>query len=459
MSGSKLNRRSFLKGAALAAGGLLVACAPAAPAEPGEQPADNPPAKEGVLLRYWSQWGGEGYQKCWDEIQALDGFKEILGNNTFEVKLAVAEEPMLTAVAGGDPPETATNINYLGFMARDILLPLDDLLAASTETKPEKFLDGNWGIGTYKGKQYGFPSQECFLRFALNYNSQAVEEAGLDPNSPPETWDDLLVWQEKLTTRDAAGNLTRIGINPYGAMGEGFWDMDGWMAPTSWGWTWFDNATRKFNLNSPEMVEVFTTFKKFIDVAGVDNMAAMYSAEGRDTWGGAYNAGVEAALIEGYWHPGETAFSAPDVSAVNRASWLPVPTSRKGVKVQGAGGHLWTMFKGAKNPEVMFKVGEFLNTNEPSMILWNTQGWLPAAKSFLDTVDPAKYPGLDFYFKSAKEATEWHSAARCEITAFASTEYLALKESVNRGEMTPEQAAEQMQSRCEEEYKNAGFAA
>lgn len=462
MDKKRFSRRSFLKGTALVvAGGMFAACgAPSVkteqPAE--EQPLPTPPPKGGGTLRYWSAWGGEGYQKCWNEIQALDGFKEILGDHTFEVKLSVGEEPILTAVAGGDPPDTATNINYLGFMARGILLPIDDFVSASTKTRKDKFVEGNWAIGAYKGVQYGFPSQECFLRFGLNYNSKLVEEAGLDPNQPPATWEELLQWHEKLTVKDSAGNLIRVGINPYGAMGEGFWDMDGWMAATSWSWKWFDEQTGKFNLNTPELVEVFSTFKKFIDVAGVDNLTALYNVEGRDTWGGAYNAEVECALIEGYWHPGETFFSAPEVAQSNWASWLPVPSNRKGVKVQGAGGHIWTIFKESKNAEVMFKIGEYLNEKEPCDIIWNNQGWLPAVKSYLNTVDPGKYPGLDFYFKSLNEATEWHSPARCEITAFASNEYLTLKDQVNRGEITPEQAAEEMQKRCEEEYKNAGFA-
>ena len=454
----QISRRRFLRTAALGAGGLLAACAPGSGAVQQQEGQPEAPPQEGTLLRYWSSWGGEGYTSAWEAIQQLDGFKEALGNNTLEIKTAVGEEPMLTAIAGGDPPETGTNINYLGFIGRGVLMPITSLLDVSTKTKPADFIEGNWGVGAYKGVQYGIPTQECFLRFGLNYNADLVEQAGLDPDQPPETWEELYAWHEKLTKKDSAGNLERVGTNPYGAMGEGFWDMDGWMAPTSFGWNWFDDMTGKFNLNTPEMVEVFKTFKMFIDLVGPDNLAAMYNVEGRDTWGGAYNSEVEATIIEGYWHPGETSHDKPEVAAKNRASWLPVPASRKGTKVQGAGGHIWTMFKDSKNPNGMWPIAEFMNTVEPCNILWEKQGWLPAVKSFIEGVDPGKYPGLDFYFKSMTETTEWHSAARCEITAFASNEYLNIKEKVNRDEMTPEQAAEEFQKRCEEEYKNAGFA-
>jgi hypothetical protein len=148
----------------------------------------------------------------------------------------------------------------------------------------------------------------------------------------------------------------------------------------------------------------------------------------------------------------------PEVAKHNRASWLPVPENRRGVKAQGTGGHLVAFFKGGKNPQGMFKIAEFLNTKTACDILFEKTGWLPALKSYYANVDPSKFPGLDFYFKSVNETTEWYTAARCEITDFASTEYLSLKDKVNRDEMTPEEAAAELQKRCEEEYKNAGFA-
>jgi multiple sugar transport system substrate-binding protein len=47
---------------------------------------------------------------------------------------------------------------------------------------------------------------------ALYYNTKMFKEAGLDPNKPPTTFDELLSYAQKLTKRDAAGNPTRAGI-------------------------------------------------------------------------------------------------------------------------------------------------------------------------------------------------------------------------------------------------------
>jgi maltose-binding protein MalE len=456
----KLSRREFLRLASTAAAaGFLAACAPAS--SPGgvgeEEPGGVAPPPEGSLVRLWSSWGGAGFLAAWEDIQASDEWSDVIGNNTFELKDAIGGEAMLTAIAGGDPPEGGCNIQYLDFMAREALVPIDSWVAASNIVKRESFISGNWDQCYYQGKMYGVPAIEGFVRFALNYNAEIVAEAGLDPDKPPVTWMDTLDWHEKLTRFDAAGNVERIGLNPYGAMGEGFWYSDGWMVPTSWGWEWFDAGTGEFDLDNEKMTDAFATLKQFIDTVGVDNLAAMYSVEGRDTWGGAYNAKVESMIIEGYWHPGETANEAPEVAEHNRATWLPVPENRRGVTVQGAAGHMVVFFKGSKNPEGLFKVAEYMQSTVACDAFFNHLGWLPSVTSYYDTVDATKYPGLDFYFKSAVEAAEIYEPARCEITEFASNEFLALKDQVNRDMMTAAQAAAELQRRCEDEYRAAGF--
>ena len=42
----------------------------------------------------------------------------------------------------------------------------------------------------------------------LYWNKDAFKEAGLDPNTPPATWDEMVSFGKKLTKTDAAGNPT-----------------------------------------------------------------------------------------------------------------------------------------------------------------------------------------------------------------------------------------------------------
>ena len=46
----------------------------------------------------------------------------------------------------------------------------------------------------------------------LVYNTELFEEAGLDPNSPPTTWDELLEYHEKLVKKDENGNVIQTGM-------------------------------------------------------------------------------------------------------------------------------------------------------------------------------------------------------------------------------------------------------
>jgi ABC-type glycerol-3-phosphate transport system substrate-binding protein len=196
---------------------------------------------------------------------------------------------------------------------------------------------------------------------------------------------------------------------------------------------------------------------EFYKIAGPDNVASMRSTEGQGGWGGSFNSRVQAMIIEGYWHPGETVNQQPDVGELNRATWAPVPESRRGTKVQGTGGHYVVFFKDAPHIAEMFPVSEFLNTATACDIIFENVGWLPALTSYLETVDPAAFPGLKFYFDSVDAADEWSSPARCPITSYASQQYQELREKVFREELTAADAAAEFQSRCENEYAAQGF--
>jgi multiple sugar transport system substrate-binding protein len=453
-----ISRRTFLRNTSLfAAGAALAACAPSqAPSAPvaGDSGAAAPVAA-GDTIQYWVGWSN--LTPAWEAMSATEEFAEMTGGATVDFKPGTTAEALLTAVAAGDPPDGASNTQYLDYMARGVLLPMEDWIAASNIISEEDYLEGSWKDAFYQGTMYGVPANEGFVRYGLNYNAQMVEDAGLDPDAPPTTWEECLVWHEALTKFDANGNMIQVGLDPYDAMGGQLAIQDGFYPSVSWGWTWFDPETGNFALDSEQMIESFEVMGEFIRIAGPDNMAGMRQVEGQGGWGGSFNASVQAMIIEGYWHPGETAIQKPEVAEHNRATWAPVPANRAGAKVQGTGGHYVIFFREAGNTAGMFKVAEFLNTPLAMTTIFNNTGWLPGRADFLESVDPAAYPGLDFYFRSVDEATEWSSPARCPITQYVSQQYAQIRESHYRGEMTAAEAAAELQNRAVEEYRNAGF--
>jgi multiple sugar transport system substrate-binding protein len=57
---------------------------------------------------------------------------------------------------------------------------------------------------------YGLPTAVRSL--ALFYNKKAFKDAGLDPNNPPKTLEELVAAAEKTTKRDGSGNIVSAGI-------------------------------------------------------------------------------------------------------------------------------------------------------------------------------------------------------------------------------------------------------
>jgi len=474
-----VSRRDFLRMSTVAAAGAaLAACAPkaatpaAAPAAT-EKPAATealgveatkevpeatvaPAAEEGVAIQYWVGWGN--YPAAFEKIQALEEYEQLIGNNTVECKGGMAAEALLTAVAGGEPPDAVSNCEYLDYMARGVCMPVGDLVANSTIIKEENYPEEHWNNGFWQGTQYGLSANAGFAGYGLIYNARLAEAAGLDPDSPPLTWDECLQWHEALTQFDDAGNLVQVGLDPYDAMGGSVHFANGFFAPMSWGWDWFDVESGTFDLNNEKMAEAFDVMGEFYKIAGPDNMAAMRQVEGQGMWGGSRYTEVQAMAIDGYWACGWTAAAKPEVSEVTRVTWAPVPESRRGTQLQGYGGHYILLFKDAPNAEPAFKIAEVVNTNAACDVLFHEWGCLPFMKAYLDTVDPATYPGFDFFVRSMNEYTEWHSPSRCLMTAFVQTQYTGLREKVFRDEMTGAEAAEEFQQRCDEEWIAAGYA-
>ncbi|MEO1225673.1 MAG: extracellular solute-binding protein [Pseudomonadota bacterium] len=62
----------------------------------------------------------------------------------------------------------------------------------------------------YNGQLYAVPTAVRSL--ALFWNKRMFEEAGLDPETPPATLDEMVDFAVALTERDGGGNLTAVGL-------------------------------------------------------------------------------------------------------------------------------------------------------------------------------------------------------------------------------------------------------
>ncbi|MCY3876713.1 MAG: ABC transporter substrate-binding protein [Rhodobacteraceae bacterium] len=118
----------------------------------------------------------------------------------------------LTAAQAGDPPQVAVllAIDIFTLIEEDVIVPISDLATSSEELAwIDGFYEGFMVDTRFDGKTYSIPFQRSTPVFY--YNKDAFRAAGLDPEAPPTTWDEMVEVGKKLTIKDANGNVTQWG--------------------------------------------------------------------------------------------------------------------------------------------------------------------------------------------------------------------------------------------------------
>jgi sn-glycerol 3-phosphate transport system substrate-binding protein len=119
----------------------------------------------------------------------------------------------LTAVKSGEPPVTSIllSTDMFTLIDEDAIVPFDDLIkTAEDRAWLKSFFPAFMENSQTGGKTWGIPFQRSTV--VLYYNKEAFKEAGLDPNRPPGTWQEMADYAQKLTRRDASGNVTQWGV-------------------------------------------------------------------------------------------------------------------------------------------------------------------------------------------------------------------------------------------------------
>jgi ABC-type glycerol-3-phosphate transport system substrate-binding protein len=199
-----------------------------------------------VVIRYWEKWvGNEGAQM--QEI--VDDFNRTVGREkrifVKYMSMSNVDKKTLVAISAGVPPDIAGlwDQQVAQFAALGAVEPLDDLAAAHGITD-QTYTPVYWNGCRYDGKLYGLVSTPAAI--ALHYNKKVFQEnaaqlraAGLDPDRPPRTLEELDRYAEILTKRGPYGRIDRAGYLP----------LQSWYVPfTSY---WF--GTEIFDSEDPKI--------------------------------------------------------------------------------------------------------------------------------------------------------------------------------------------------------------
>lgn len=117
---------------------------------------------------------------------------------------------LINAVKTGDLPDVSqVAIEYLDvFIDDNRIEPITDYIS---EDDKNDILSQFWNGVTRQRKIYAFPFNHSVQ--VLYYNKDAFEKAGLDPDKPPKTWEDVIKYGKKLTKDfDGDGTIDQWGI-------------------------------------------------------------------------------------------------------------------------------------------------------------------------------------------------------------------------------------------------------
>jgi len=119
----------------------------------------------------------------------------------------------LSALNSGEPAQLAVmfSIDAYDLIEQDLVVPFDDVV--EDKAWLDSFYPALMANGKIEGKTWGIPFQRSTI--VAYYNKDKFREAGLDPDSPPTTWYDLISIGKKLTKGDTYGLMIPSTAYPY----------------------------------------------------------------------------------------------------------------------------------------------------------------------------------------------------------------------------------------------------
>lgn len=291
----------------------------------------------------------------------------------------------MRAYATGQAPDIIAidNPDHALFASKGAFLDLTKMISTSQEIKPANYFPGPLASVTWNGKYYGVPKATNTI--ALYYNKDMFRAKGLDPNKPPQTWDELLSDARKLT--DPAKNVYGLAFSAK-ANEEGTFQFLPWAQMGGGGYD---------HINAPGAVKALEIWKTILSekLASPDSLT-------RGQWDstGTFNSGNAAMAISGPWELDRMVKEAKFDWAV---SLLPVP--QQGAERSSAMGDFnWAIFSSTKHPAEAFKALEYFASQDKDM--FKNFGQLPARSDIAipSTGEPLKDAALKVFVEQLKYA-------------------------------------------------------
>jgi multiple sugar transport system substrate-binding protein len=346
-------------------------------------------AADPVKLTFWNYWdgtNGEAMQALVDQwnsehadIQVENVF---IGFNDLLPKLQAA-------TAGGDAPDlAAADLIWMPKLAQSgAIAPLDELIPAAGGDL-SAFYPALMQAGALDGKQYGLPVSTNNLE--LFYNKELFTKAGLDPNKPPTTWDELREMAKQCTS----ANDGVYGMELFTEPGEGLtWQYQVYLWQAGGQFLTDDLSAAAFNSDAGKQALQF-----WVDLLQTDKSAPLAP------WG-QFGQGAACMAMDGSWMVGGMSADPPfDFGTAT----MPIPTNGKAAT--NMGGEQLVIF--AQDPAKQAAAAQFMTwlTGAETQRTWDQQtGFMPITEAgatdqtYLDWVN-SELPALLPFVENQKNA-------------------------------------------------------
>ncbi|MEO8286091.1 MAG: ABC transporter substrate-binding protein [Chloroflexota bacterium] len=264
----------------------------------------------------------------------------------------------------------------------------------------DTFWPFTWKQTLYKDHTYGLPF-ETDVR-VLFYNKNAFKDAGLDPEKPPKTWDELMAAADKLDKKNDDGTYKQIAFFP----------IQGNAGPEIWGYTngveWV-TPDGKPQIDTPQAAETLNWIKTWVDRYGGWQNIQTFRAGFQSPPNDAFMSGKVAMIVDVNGYASQLNFYNPRYTGTDgkaaRLDWGVSDMPYKTKQASWSGGFSLSMPRGAKNPDAAW---EFMKcaSGEKGAASWSRDTYAMSANKAAAT-DPTLMadPAWAFFLKAMDYST------------------------------------------------------
>ncbi|MCB9139023.1 MAG: extracellular solute-binding protein [Caldilineaceae bacterium] len=311
-----------------------------------------------------------------------------------------------TAVAAGTPPDMvifhAAEVTQMA--SQGLMMPMEDLIYADGTLSKDDFNPAVMDAITYDGQVMAVPFDNH--GWLLWYNTQLIEEAGLDPDNLPQNGDEFIEWAQMLTTDVNGKHPNEEGFDPD--------NVDVWAMEFTWprytipstlwqyGASVMNEDATEATLDSPEALAAVQYWHDLM----YKYYVAPPAVPGKMWAGDLYANNRLVFMWEGTWTGGFMKDN-PDVAAITKTAFVNslAPDGAQAVKMDA---HIMSVPTGVDEDGAQ-KAKDLMTYLADNGAFWATSGQVPAK------LEVQQEPEVQAIESVAVAAREFNEIGRTDI--------------------------------------------